>query len=199
MVFWIILVDLLCAASAYVASNEKEALYRGNRKETKKQLLMECFILRKLHRQRLHKPMGKPRGLCRLLEQRGLRTPHRNVQLVRGLEARSLRAQLEREEGLLPLPEPAGQLERGLCRLLWRSPLRDALGHLGKHEGGVYRPLPVRELQIRRIAERDELLVREQGAFSWQHQRRRMRHSLSWQRGSDLWSSHQDEHLRYSM
>ena len=143
MVFWIILVDLLCAASAYVASSEKEALYRGNGKETKKQLLMECFILRKLHRQRLHKPMGKPRGLCRLLEQRGLRTPRRNVQLVRGLEARSLRAQLEREEGLLPLPEPAGQLERGLRRLLWRSPLRVALRYLGQHEGGVHRPLPV--------------------------------------------------------
>ena len=143
MVFWIILVDLLCAASAYVASSEKEALYRGNGKETKKQLLMECFILRKLHRQRLHRPMGKPRGLCRLLEQRGLRAPRRNVQLVRGLEARSLRAQLEREEGLLPLPEPAGQLERGLRRLLWRSPLRVALRYLGQHQGGVHRPLPV--------------------------------------------------------
>ena len=143
MAFWIILVDLLCAASAYVAFSEKEALYRGNGKETKKQLLMGCFILRKLHRQRLHKPMGKPRVLCRLLKQRGLRTPHRNVQLVRGIEAWSLWAQLEREEGLLPLPEPAGQLERGLRRLLWRSPLRVALRHLGQHEGGVYRPLPV--------------------------------------------------------
>ena len=138
-------------------------------------------------------------ALCRLFEQCGLRTPRRNVQLVCGLEARSLRAQLEREEGLLPLPEPAGQLERGLRRLLWRSLLGVALRHLGQHEGGVYRPLPVRELQIRRIAERDELLVREQGAFSRQHPRRRMRYSLSWQRGSDLWISHQDEHLRYSM
>ena len=143
MVFWIILVDLLCAASAYVTFNEKEALYRGNGKETKKQLLMGCLILRKLHRQRVHKPMGKPRGLCRLLEQRGLRTPRRNVQLVRGLEARSLRAQLEREEGLLPLLEPAGQLERGLCRLLWRSLIGVALRHLGQHQRGVYRPLPV--------------------------------------------------------
>ena len=152
--------------------------------------MLHHTILRKLHRQRLHKPMGKPRGLCRLLKQRGLRAPRRNVQLVRGIKAWSLRAQLEREEGLLPLLEPLGQLERGLRRLLWRSPLRVALGHLGQHQRGVYRPLPVRELQIRRIAERDELLVREQGAFSWQHQRRRMRHPLSWQRGSDLWISH---------
>ena len=161
--------------------------------------MLHLTILRKLHRQRLHKSMGKPRRLCRLLEQRGLRTPHRNVQLVRGIEAWSLWAQLEREEGLLPLPEPPGQLERGLCRLLWRSLIGVALRHLGQHQRGVYRPLPVWEFQIRRIAERDELLVREQGAFSWQHQRRRMRHSLSWQRGSDLWISHQDEHLRYSM
>ena len=29
MVLWIILVDLLCAVSAYVASSEKEVLYKG--------------------------------------------------------------------------------------------------------------------------------------------------------------------------
>ena len=138
MVLWIILVDLLCAVSAYVASSEKEVLYKGREfymKERKRRSklwwMFHHTISRKLHRQRVHKPMGRPWGLCWLLEQRGLRAPRRNVQLVRGLEAGSLRSQLEREEGLLPLPEPLGQLERGLRWLLCRSPLRDALGHLG--------------------------------------------------------------------
>ena len=140
--------------------------------------------------------MGIPWELRRLLKQRGLRAPWRNLQPVFRSKARSLRTQHQREEGLLSLSEHPHQLERRLRRILKWSSLRHARHLLCQHSRGLHRDLPVPGVQIRRIAERNKLLVRKRGAFCGRHQAsRRMQHTLSRRCPPDVWSHSKNEHI----
>ena len=144
----------------------------------------------------MRESMGKPWELCRLLKHSGLRAPWSNLQPVFRSKARSLWTQHQREEGLLSLSEQPHQLERRLRQILKWSSLRHACHLLCQHSRGLHRDLPVPGVQIRRLAERNELLVRKRGTFCGRHQAsRRMQHTLSRQCLPNVWSRSKNEHI----
>ena len=143
--------------------------------------------------------MGKPWKMCWLLNTIGLPTSWINLQPLFGRKRRSLRTQ-RREEGLLPLSEHPHQLERGLRWILKWSSLRHARHLLCQHSRGLHRDLPVPGVQIRRLAERNGLLVRKRGTFCGRHQAsRRMQHTLSRRCPPDVWRRRKNEHIWHAL